>query len=196
MNKIVSIFANQKKSIESVVAPYMAALYSQAFQYTGEKIGAEDLLQDMLVYALEHEERVLSLNPVKPWLMRCLYHRFIDNYRKRNHERQAQADYDTDLAVCKMPTPEESCLHREVLESLAQLAPDQRVAVSLFDIDGYSLDEIVHVMGIPLGTVKSHLHRGRKKLKRLLSITEIENSETVNVRKQVDNTGDFKNELR
>lgn len=190
MNKIVSIFINQKVSIESVVLPHMDSLYSQALQYMGNKSAAEDLLQDVLVYVLEREAKVLSLEPVKPWLMRCLYHRFIDGYRKRKIEKATQLNYNLDSISGSSTSPEDSCFHQEILGLLAQLAPEQRVTVSLFDIEGYTLIDIVNVMGMPLGTVKSHLHRGRRKLKDLLELEKKEPNQ------KAEHLGGYKNELR
>ena len=169
MKKIISIFHSKRQdSIEELISPYLTALYNQAYRYTGTKDAADDLIQDLLVYLLTHRDKVLGLDPVKPWLMRCLYHRFVDTYRKN---RQELTNLDS---IMQEPSSNDDNLetgyfHEQVLNLLDTLSANQRVAVSLFDIEGYTLDEIAHVMEMPVSTVKSHLHRARKKLKTLLA---------------------------
>ncbi|WP_185906524.1 RNA polymerase sigma factor [Teredinibacter haidensis] len=157
-------------SAEAVLAPHLAALYAQAMRFCGDRPAAEDLLQEVVVYALEHEKKVLSLDPVRPWLMRCLYHRFIDTTRLKKRESHRLMQVDSDECVSSAPNPEASYYHRQVMLALQALTAEQRATVTLFDIEGYSLQDIAEILEMPVGTVKSHIHRARKKLKLLLSL--------------------------
>ncbi len=171
MKKISNIFVrHREETVESVVSPHLDALYAQAFQYTGDRDSAQDLLQDMLVNILQDEGKVLKLDPVKPWLMRCLYNRFIDHCRKAGREVDARTEIELDQLEGSERGPESKYYHGQVVKSLSCLTPDQRVAVVLFDLKGHSLEEVSNVMGVPTGTVKSHLHRARKRLKEKLSV--------------------------
>jgi RNA polymerase sigma-70 factor, ECF subfamily len=172
MSKIISIFKRQHEIVESRVLPHSSALYSQAYKYTANRDSAQDLVQEVLVYALENKHKILVLDPVLPWLMKCLYHRFVDHYRKHKGDRLPKEDYDFDAFVSKGMNAEDQYFYRQVHQGLAQLTAEQRVAVTLFDIEGYSLDDLAQVMDLPLGTVKSHLHRGRKRLKVVLELTQ------------------------
>ncbi|MFT7560305.1 MAG: RNA polymerase sigma-70 factor (ECF subfamily) [Flavobacteriales bacterium] len=179
MSIITSLFSHTKKHrIEAVLAPHLDDLLRQAQRYTYSSTAAEDLFQDLCVYVCQREETLLSLDPVKPWLMKCLYHRFVDNYRKQQrrvdevsfepeHENINAAQDDTQIHE-----------YREQLRlAMAHLSAAQRGVITLFDIEGYSLAEIADVLELSESTIKSHLHRGRKKLKELVKVQPLVNSQ-------------------
>jgi RNA polymerase sigma-70 factor, ECF subfamily len=170
MRKIVSIFSRQDQWVETLLTPHFAALYSQAYKYTANRAAAQDLVQDVFVYALENKRKVLELDPVLPWLMRCLYHRFIDYFRKHRTDFGPRDDQILERLVAPDRSAEDRYFDEQVRDSLTRLSLEQKVAVTLFDIEGYSLEEVCQVMELPLGTVKSHLHRGRRRLKTLLGL--------------------------
>lgn len=169
MSKVVSLF-KQDCGIEPLILPHFSALYSQAYKYTANRAAAQDLVQDVFVYALENRRKVQELDPVLPWLMRCLYHRFIDYFRKHKGDVAPGDEFDFELVAANCTSAEDQYFHEQVRIGLTRLTPEQRVAVTLFDIEGYSLDEVCKVMELPLNTVKSHLHRGRRKLKTHLGL--------------------------
>jgi RNA polymerase sigma-70 factor (ECF subfamily) len=173
MSKVVSLF-KQERGVEALILPHFSALYSQAYKYTSNRAAAQDLVQDVFVYALENRRKVQELDPVLPWLMKCLYHRFIDYFRKHKSDLTPRAEFDFEQLVAPGLSAEDQYFHEQVRQGLAQLSIEQRVAVTLFDIEGYSLDDLCQVMELPLGTVKSHLHRGRRKLKTQLALTDSE----------------------
>ena len=115
---------------------------------------------------------------VKAWLYRILTNTFISSYRKRQREPQtvpAEAGEDFSLydkVVETSDTPEAAFLERlpddEVKEALEGLPEQFRTAVILADVEGFSYAEIADIMGVPIGTVMSRLHRGRKQLQRAL----------------------------
>ncbi|HEY0961018.1 MAG TPA: RNA polymerase sigma factor [Pseudomonadales bacterium] len=178
MSKVVRLF-KQDCGVETLILPHFSALYSQAYKYTANRATAQDLVQDVFVYALENRRKVLELDPVLPWLMRCLYHRFVDQFRRNRSDVAQFGDFDFEQTVAPGTSAEDQYFHEQVRLGLAKLSIEQRVAVTLFDIEGYSLEEVCSVMELPLNTVKSHLHRGRRRLKAQLALTgsELERDE-------------------
>lgn len=177
MKNITSIFSKQKtKTAEGVLSPHVDALHRQAYYYTGNQHDAEDLLQDLFVYVCQRKEKLLVINPVKPWLMTCLYHRFIDNLRKKT-ARVDEFSMDDDFDIVDPVAPEDSDMGEQIKKCLKHLSPEQRAAISLFYIEGFTLVEVAAAMMLPEGTVKSHLHRGRKKLAAMLDFNKNEEAE-------------------
>jgi RNA polymerase sigma-70 factor (ECF subfamily) len=170
MSKVVHLF-KRDCGVETLILPHFSVLYSQAYKYTANRATAQDLVQDVFVYALENRRKVLELDPVLPWLMRCLYHRFIDHFRRNKSDVAQYGDFDFEQTVAPGTSAEDQYFHEQVRLGLAKLSIEQRVAVTLFDIEGYSLEEVSNVMELPINTVKSHLHRGRRRLKAQLSLT-------------------------
>jgi RNA polymerase sigma-70 factor (ECF subfamily) len=98
--------------------------------------------------------------------MRCLYNRFVDNYRKNKSTPHFDNIHDEQTAnkLANHDSPENSYWHKQVLDSLSMLSKEQRMVICLHDIEGRTLKELSDIMKIPLGTLKSHLFRGRRTL--------------------------------
>ena len=175
----------------ALIAPHMNALYAQAYHFVGNTADAEDLLQDVLLELYSKPVALATIKHLKAWLLRCLYHRFIDRYRKqqRTPEHDAvmvdavvidaeitalhEASHPAPLLVAA-DDPVQDYLHGQVLKGLQCLSPEQRAVISLHDIAGYTLVEVADMMTLPVGTLKSHLHRGRKALKHHLALDDHE----------------------
>ena len=141
---------------------------------------AEDLVQETSAkaYAAFHQFRPGT--NLKAWLHRILANTFINSYRKRRREpRQASSgDFQewqlpADPLAAQARSAEAEALDRladsEILRALRDLPEEFRVAVYLADIEGYAYKEIAEIMGTPIGTVMSRLHRGRGRLRDKLS---------------------------
>ena len=160
----MSIFGSKTSEMEVLISPHLQSLYRYAFRLSGQKSAAEDLVQDTLVYILEHQDKFMSLDPVKPWMMRCLYHRFVDNYRRYNRY-EALSDGLLESLKTQEDSTETAFIAGRIRIFIGLLTPVQRTAVTLFDIEGYTITEISGILEIPEGTVKSHLARGRRIIK-------------------------------
>ncbi len=163
MNNI-STFVSKTSTINTLIRPHLKSLYHYAFRLSGHKSSAEDLVQDTLLYILEHRDKFMSLDPVKPWMMRCLYHRFVDNYRRYNRYETISEAHLKSLKTQEDLT-ETAFFSAQIRTFIGLLKPAQRTAVTLFDIEGYTISEISRILEIPESTVKSHLARGRKIIK-------------------------------
>lgn len=172
MSKIFSIFKSKKQPFDELVAPHMNTLFKVAFQYTGNQHDAEDLLQDLLVYLFAKQDDLTDIEKLKPWLMRCLYNRFVDMYRKKQRQPQLEDIHDDKVQPLfkHFDNHQQAEQQDEIYAALNTLSADQRTVVTMHDINGYTLPELSEIMSVPLGTLKSHLHRARNNLKQRIKL--------------------------
>ena len=163
------------------VVPVIGQLYPAALRMTRNPADAEDLVQETLTKAYAAFHQFTPGTNLRAWLHRILSNTFINNYRRKR--REPVTDLGVDLAddwqasgdplLPPSRSAEVEALDRladsEILQALRDLPAEFRVPIYLADIEGYPYKEIAMIMGIPLGTVMSRLHRGRGKLRRQLA---------------------------
>ena len=163
--------------------PYMSALYAAALRMTRNPSDAEDLVQETYLKAYRAFGTFQQGTNLKAWLYRILTNTFINQYRaKKRRPDQVDLDDVEDFFIFRrLGGLEASAANRtaetEVLEALPdaevkdalEAIPEQfRMAVILADIEGFSYKEIAEILDIPIGTVMSRIHRGRRQLQKLL----------------------------
>jgi len=165
---------------EEQVRPYLGQLYPAALRLTRNASDAEDLVQETLAKAYLAFGQFTPGTNLRAWLHKILANTFISTYRRKKREPVLASDAESDSwqarpdAFAPMAASAESealdnLADSEVLRALRDLPTDFRTAVYLADIEGYPYREVARIMGTPIGTVMSRLHRGRERLRARLA---------------------------
>ena len=149
---------------------YLRACRAVALSIVGEVSGAEDVCQDAFVYAIERIDDCRNPERFGAWLMQIVRNRSRNHLRDRKTGRWAPLDGMAASGEGSSPArdAERSELRDRLLTALAELPEDRREVVLLHDLEGWTHREIAERMELPPGTVRSHLHHARKRLRELL----------------------------
>jgi len=165
---------------ETIVQRYARHVYNVAYRMTGNEADARDLSQEAFLRVYRALRRVEPDAPLESWLYRIVSNLHIDLLRKRPRGRVESLDAPVETPrgefLREMPDPAsspEAIIEREQLDATIQrvlgtLSEDLRMVVVLSDVEGYSYEEIAMSLRVPLGTVKSRLHRARQILQQRL----------------------------
>lgn len=167
----------QLPAFEAEVLQHLDALYGVAFRLTKEASAAEDLVHDAIIKAVRARAQYQPGTNLKAWLLRILTNTFINRHRRGGLERDVLEGPDASPLADRwigastmraMRDPERDALaplvEAEVRSALDELPEEFRLAIVLSDVEGLAYKEIAEVMGCPVGTVMSRLHRARKLL--------------------------------
>ena len=171
--------AELAERFERDALPLLDQLYGGALRMTRDPYAAEDLVQDTMIKAFNGFRTFQTGTNLKAWLYRILTNTYINGYRKK---QRRVAEYGFDFSEWEdRAVPAETMLRSaevqaleampdtEIADALAALPEDYRMAVYYADVEGFPYRAIAEIMGTPLGTVMSRLHRGRRQLRELLA---------------------------
>jgi RNA polymerase sigma factor (sigma-70 family) len=156
--------------------PHIDSMYNFAFRLTMDEDDANDLVQDTYLKAFRFISSFEQGTNAKAWLFRILKNSFINDYRKKSKEpakvdyqdvettynsEDAEVEHTTDLRIDAV----QDLIGDEVATALNSLPVDFRTVIILCDIEGFTYEEMAKILDIPIGTVRSRLHRARNLLK-------------------------------
>lgn len=169
--------AGQKQSIfDGEFMPHIDSMYNFAYRLTFDEDDSKDLVQDTYMKAFRFIDSFQQGTNAKAWLFRILKNSFINEYRKKS-KQPAKVDYqevetfynsdnvDEKITVDLRVEALQDMIGDEVSNALNALAVDFRAVIILCDLEGFTYEEMAKILDIPIGTVRSRLHRARNLLK-------------------------------
>ena len=174
-------FKQRTAIFDNEFRPHHDAMYNFAFRLTYDEDNAKDLVQDTYLKAYRFAESFQEGTNAKAWLYRILKNSFINDFRKKSKE-PSKVDYqevenfynsenvDEEKTVDLRIDAVRDMIGDEVSQALSSLAVDFRTVIILCDLEGFTYDELSKILDIPIGTVRSRLHRARNLLKEKLSV--------------------------
>ena len=178
----VDLTEDERRRFQADALPLLDSLYGAALRMTRNPQDAEDLVQETMLRAYRAFDRFEAGTNLKAWLFRILTNAYINTYRKRQREPQkVSADeveefdlyqelksHDTQFEATPESIVLDSLVDSGIIDAIEDLPEQFRLAVVLSDIEGFSYAEMAEIMDVPMGTVMSRLHRGRKALQKRL----------------------------
>lgn len=165
----------RRRRFVALVDSIRPELYNFAFRLAGSREEAEDLLQESYFKAYKYFHQLRDETKFKEWIFQITANQFKNFLRRKKKENTYYQD-DTETVFVEQEkaqrNPDELLLQRDrsetVRRALALVSPKMRSVLVLFEIEGYSIEEVSRALGISRGTVKSRLHYARRKLREVL----------------------------
>lgn len=174
-------YSNSKKVkvFDSEFLPHIDSMYNFAYRLTFDEDDSKDLVQDTFLKAFRFIESFQQGTNAKAWLFRILKNSFINDFRKKSKEpnkvdyQDVESYYNSDKVDSTITTDlrvdtVKDMLGDEISNALNSLDIDFRTVIILCDLEGFKYDEMAKILDIPIGTVRSRLHRARNLLKEQL----------------------------
>ena len=181
-NPIRNTYSDIKKSsvFENEFMPHIDSMYNFAYRLTFDEDEAKDLVQDTYLKAYRFINSFQEGTNAKAWLYRILKNSFINDYRKKS-KQPSKVDYqEVEQFYNSEDTPSSATVDLrfettremigdEITRALNSLAIDFRTVIILSDLEGFTYEEMAKILDIPIGTVRSRLHRARNLLREKLT---------------------------
>lgn len=170
----------KQEIFEREFLPHINSMYNFGYRLTLDRDDAKDLVQDTYFKAFRFIESFQRGTNAKAWLFRILKNSFINDYRKKTKEptkvdyQEVESYYNSE-DVDRQITPDlrvdalKDMIGDEISNALNALDVDFRTVIILCDLEGFKYEEMAKILDIPIGTVRSRLHRARQLLKEKLS---------------------------
>lgn len=157
---------------EEIARDHGRFLYNVAYRLAGNDVDAQDLVQEALLRVHKGLERYQP-GSLEGWLARIVTNVFLDDVRRRRRRPASAFPDDPDWVIPPSPAADEASLDfsEDVQSALNGLPDEFRAAVVLSDVADLSYDEIATALAVPVGTVRSRIHRGRRLLRTALAGT-------------------------
>ncbi|MFN5169313.1 MAG: sigma-70 family RNA polymerase sigma factor [Cyclobacteriaceae bacterium] len=172
---------SEKQSVfDNEFMPHMSSMYNFGYRLTLNSDDAQDLVQDTYLKAYRFIDSFQKGTNAKAWLFRIMKNSFINDYRKKRKEpnkvdyQEVEAYYNSE-DVDRQITPDlrvdvlQGMIGDEISNALNALDVDFRTVIILCDLEGFKYEEMAKILDIPIGTVRSRLHRARNLLKEKLT---------------------------
>jgi RNA polymerase sigma-70 factor (ECF subfamily) len=169
--------AGDDSAWEDLLRIHTQKIYNLCYRFTGRPQEAEDLTQEVFIKVFQSLRSYDAVQSTfSTWLNRVARNHLVDHYRRTKRDHVTSSLEEELGTLTEKPTPEaeplrrvESRERRETLQmALNRLSPDLREAVILRDLQDFDYQEIAQILGVPEGTVKSRINRGRLELARVL----------------------------
>lgn len=174
--------AGDLDSFNQIVRLYETRVYNLCYRMLGDADAAADATQDTFISAFRHLSNFRG-GALKSWLLRIATNTCYDVLRTRKRRPSVSLDKEPDDESSRLDPPDPGASLDEIMlqqelsaaiqRGLAELPEDQRIVIILSDIQGLAYEEIAHITGVQLGTVKSRLSRARAKLRDILRAGEL-----------------------
>jgi len=166
----------RRENFEKEMLPHLTALYNFAVRMIGDSDDAKDLVQETYVRAYKYFDRFATGTNARGWLVQIMKNLYINQYNKTMAapEKVSYDEIENFYCNIRSTTVDGNDLQEklfgklmedEVSEALLRLPDEYRMVVVLYDVEGFTYAEISEACEIPVGTVRSRLHRGRKILR-------------------------------
>ena len=174
--------ASKDKLFEKELLPQIDSLYNLAYRLTLDEDDSKDLVQETYFKAYRFIDSYQSGTNARAWLFRILKNSFINEFRKKikqpqkidyneieaNYNRESGDVFDKNIVIDLRIETVQDMIGDEITNALNSLDVDFRTVIILCDLEGFTYDEIAKILDIPIGTVRSRLHRARNILKEIL----------------------------
>ncbi len=172
--------SEKKKVFETEFLPHIESMYNFAYRLTYDEDDSKDLVQETYLKAYRFIESFQKGTNAKAWLFRILKNSFINDFRKKSKEpskvdyQEVESFYNSEEVDQRITTDlrvetVRDMIGDEISNALNSLDVDFRTVIILCDLEGFKYDEMAKILDIPIGTVRSRLHRARNLLKEQLS---------------------------
>lgn len=181
----MSFLSARKKhqEFDKVIRPHLDKLYRLAYRLSGSRDQAEDLVQETVIRIYPKQHELKALDKPGSWLAKVLYNLFVDWKRREQRspvlvnsevaEDEGAQVINLDFTPVRQNSLEFSVdkgqFTSRLLKALEKLSEEQRLALMLYEVEGYTLPEIEEITNVPVGTLKSRLFRARSQLKTLFN---------------------------